>query len=157
MKRLVTEYDLKFYAYMKGMVNSLGLADKDHWWLINVFKAFPQKMKNVDLIANGNPLLLSTAEMCDLLEHDDFDWGTAIFSLIPSSYSREDIFAHPTPRPLYNVVEAIDSFNEPPRLRHPLAELEIYAVRSGSFIVVCHDDSEYVDRFKAAYPRGYSL
>ena len=154
MKRLISENDLKYYAYMKGVIKSLGLAERDYWWLINDVKAFPHKREYAELLEKNKTLLLTTEQMCDIVEQDDFNWGTAIFSLIPSSYSREDILSQDAPRSLHNAVEVLDGLLDEPRFQHPYAELEIYAVSSIAIILVCHDDSEYVDKFKAAYPRS---
>ena len=111
----------------------MGLADKDYLWLISDIEAYPRKKDYQELLDNNMYLLLTTKDLVAMLDDDDFQWIWAVFSAIPSSYQKEEILKFDLP-----YVENFEDgkYNphlDEPKLQHPYAEFELYAVDSSCF------------------------
>lgn len=150
MKRLYSKRDFKFYTYLKQVLFDLGLADKDYLWLISDIEAYPREKEHQALL-NREYLLLTTKELLDLLEAEDFQWIWAVFSGIPSRYQKEDILQFDLP-----CVETIEpgKYNphtDKPQFQHPYAEFEIYAVDS-SYMFLISDREALLRAFREKYP-----
>ena len=152
MKRLYSKQDFKHYTFLKKILFDLHLNDQDYWWLISDIGAYPRQTENQALLNNNNYLLLRTNELMDILEAEDFQWIWAVFSVIPCHYLKEDILKFDLPyvenfeKGRYN--PAIDE----PKLQHPYAEFELYAVDS-SYMFVISDNEELLLKFKKNYPK----
>ena len=144
MKRIYSEKDLKSYTYMGRILSDLDLDKKDYLWLISNIEAYPQNKKYQKLINGKSYLLLTTSELISMLKEEDFQWIWAVFSAIPSSYTKEDILKYNLP-----CLECIDDVT---KIQHPFAELEIYAVDS-SYMLMVSDSDELIDKFKKCYPK----
>ena len=152
MKRIYSKKDFKYYTAMGQVLSDLKLDTKDYWWLISDIQACPRKKEYQDLIGDNYFLLLSTSELVNMLKDEDFQWIWAVFSAIPSTYEKEDILNFDLP-----YLEDFDEgrynpYVDEPKIQHPYAELEIYAVDS-SYMFLITDDEELIDRFKMCYPR----
>lgn len=149
MKRVYSIRDFKSYTILKQVLRDLELVDKNYLWLISDIEAYPRKEKYESMV-QGDYLLMSTTELVDMLEEDDFQWVWAVFSAIPSIYKREDILKFDLPY----VQELNDDYNPhvyEPKIQHPYAEFEIYAVDS-SYMFMISDNEELIERFKKSYP-----
>ena len=152
MKRLYCEKEFKYYTFLRQILLDLDLVDKDYLWLISDIEAYPKKREIRELL-NSNPyLLFDTKELVDLLEEDDFQWVWAVFSAIPTHYKKEDILKFNLPH-----VENFESgkYNlhiDRPKLQHPYAEFEFYAVDS-SYLFMISDNEELISKFKKSYPK----
>ena len=80
MKRLYCEKEYEYYTFLKQILLDLELADKDYLWLISDIEAYPRKREYQELLDNNIYLLLSTKELIDMLEDDDFQW---IYKILP--------------------------------------------------------------------------
>ena len=152
MKRVYCEKEFKYYTFLKQILLDLGLADKDYLWLISDIEAYPRKKEYQDLLENNTHLLLSTKELVDMLETDDFQCIWAVFSAIPACYQKEDILKYNLP-----YVENFEngSYNphiDEPKLQHPYAEFELYAVDS-SYMFMVSDNEALISKFKKSYPK----
>ena len=150
MKRIYSKKHFKYYTMLKQILYDLELVDKDFWWLISDIEAYPQKEKYEDLVQEEY-LLMNTGELTEMLEEDDFQWVWAVFSVISSNYTKEDILQFDLP-----CVENLDDteynpHEDIPKMQHPYAELEIYAVDS-SYMFMITDNEELICRFKKSYP-----
>ena len=97
MRRLQSRKDLHGYTYMKEILQNLELTNKDYWWLISDIEAYPQKEKYMNILDGNDYLLLSTKDLVDMVEYENFQWIWAVFSAIPSKYSKEDILKYELP------------------------------------------------------------
>ena len=150
MKRIYSKKHFKYYTMLKQILYDLELVDKNYWWLISDVEAYPQKEKYEDMLQEEY-LLINTNELVEMLEEDDFQWVWAVFSVIPSNYTKEDILQFELP-----CVENLDDkkynpHEDIPKMQHPYAELEIYAVDS-SYMFMITDNEELICRFKKSYP-----
>ena len=152
MKRLYCEDEFEYFTHLKQILFDLDLVDKDYLWLISDIEAYPRKREYQELLDNNTYLLLSTKELLDMLEDDDFQWIWAVFSAIPSRYSKEDILKFDLP-----YVETIengkyDPHIDKPKIQHPFADFELYAVDS-SYMFMISDNEEIISTFKKSYPK----
>lgn len=152
MKRVYCKKEFKYYTFLKQILLDLDLVDKDYLWLISDIEAYPRKREYKQLLTNNIYLLLNTKELLDMLEDDDFQWIWAVFSAIPSSYQKEEILKLDLP-----YVENLEKgkYNphiDEPKLQHPYAEFELYAVDS-SYMFIISDNEELISKFKKSYPK----
>ena len=152
LKRVYCKKEFKYYTFLKQILLDLDLVDKDYLWLISDIEAYPRKREYQQLLTNNIYLLLNTKELLDMLEDDDFQWIWAVFSAIPSSYQKEEILKLDLP-----YVENLEKgkYNphiDEPKLQHPYAEFELYAVDS-SYMFMVSDNEELISKFKKSYPK----
>ena len=95
--------------------------------------------------------MITTADLLKMLEEDDFQWVWAIFSVIPSKYTEEEILNYELPHLQYIDEGEYNPYIDTPKLQHPLAEFELYAEDSSSMFLIS-DDEELLNKFKSAYP-----
>ena len=152
MKRLYCEYEFKYYTFLQQSLLDLDLTDQDYLWLISDIEAYPRKKEYQDLLENNTYLLLSTKELVDMLECDDFQWIWAVFSAIPPRYRKEDILKFDLPY-VQNVEKGkYNPHTDKPKLQHPYAEFEIYAVDS-SYMFMISNNEVLISKFKRCYPK----
>ena len=152
MKRLCSQGDYKWYTHFKQVLYDLELYNKQYLWLINDIVAYPRKEKYQELLDSNEYLLLTTSELVNILEEDDFQWIWAVFSAIPDKYQKEDILQFDLPY-VENIAEGkYNPHIDEPKLQHPYADFEIYAVDS-SYMFIITDDSEIISKFQKKYPR----
>ena len=150
MKRLQSRKDLSGYTMMRQVLINLDLTNKDYIWLVTDIEAYPTNEKLNNLISNNDYLLLTTKELVDILNEEDFQWIWAVFSAIPSSYSKEEILKYDLPV-IQPISKEYDPFGGNPKVQHPLAVFEIGAWdSSGMFLVT--DDENLLAKFKKSYP-----
>jgi hypothetical protein len=152
MKRLYIRHAYEIYTRLKQVLIDLDLKNKDYLWLISDIEAYPRKKEYEELLENNSYLLLTTKELIDMLEADDFQWVWAVFSAIPSCFQKEDILKFDLP-----YVENFEKgkYNPhigEPKLQHPYAEFELYAVDS-SYMFMISDNEELISKFKKSYPK----
>lgn len=150
MLRVFSKHEFEYYTMLKQILIDLDLINKNYMWLISDIEAYPTKDKYKELVENDY-LLMNTSELVKMLEEDDFQWIWAVFSAIPSTYKKEDILKFDLPYIRDTDVEKYDPHNDAPRLQHPYAEFEIYAVDS-SYIFMISDNEDMINRFKESYP-----
>ena len=85
-----------------------------------------------------------------MLEEDDFQWVWAVFSAIPLHYKKEDILKFDLPY-IQELKDDYNPYEDEPKIQHPYAEFEIYAVDS-SYMFLISDNEELIERFKKSYP-----
>ena len=120
-------------------------------WLISDIEAYPTKDKYKGIIENSY-LLMSTNELVKMLEEDDFQWIWAVFSAIPSRYQKEDILKFDLPY-VDNCEEGkYNPHTDEPKLQHPYAEFEIYAVDS-SYMFMISNNEALISQFQKCYPK----
>ena len=150
MKRFQSRKDLSGYTMMRQVLINLNLTNKDYIWLVTDIEAYPTNEKLNNLISNNDYLLLTTKELVDILNEEDFQWIWAVFSAIPSSYSKEEILKYDLPF-IQPISKEYDPFGSNPKVQHPLAVFEIGAWDcSGMFLVT--DDENLLAKFKKSYP-----
>ena len=152
MKRLISQKDLKYYTYLRQVLLNLQLANKDHWWLISDITAYPKTPKYAQMIDQRVYLLLRTSQLMEMLENDDFQWIWAVFSGIPGTYREEEILQYALPH--LEIIEQgqYNPYADEPKLQHPLAEFELYAVDS-SYMFFITENEDLLAQFQKAYPR----
>ena len=150
MFRVFSEHYFEYYTMLKQILIDLDLINKNYMWLISDIEAYPTKDKYKGIIENPY-LLMSTNELVKMLEEDDFQWIWAVFSAIPSTYKKEDILKFDLPYIRDIDAGMYDPHNDTPRLQHPYAEFELYAVDS-SYIFMISDNEDIINRFKKSYP-----
>ena len=151
MERVISTEDFEHYTYLKQILSDLDLTDKEFWWLISDLEAYPQKKEYEELLYRDSYLLIKNSEFVQMLNENDFQWVWGVFSAIPSKYSKEEILEYDLPR-----LQIIDEgnynpYSDEPRLQHPLAEFELYAVDSTDMFVIASGD--LINRFKKSYPK----
>ena len=154
MKKVISKKDFKCYTKLRKIVYDLELADKEYWWLICDIEAYPRKEKYQKSIYSEEYLLVKTFDLMKMLEEDDFQWIWAVFSVIPSYYTKEEILKHKLPK-LQSIDEENGEYNpytDAPQLQHPLAEFELYAEDSSSMFLIS-DNEDLLNRFKKVYPK----
>lgn len=152
MKRLYSTKDFKWYTLFKQVLYDLELHDKNYLWLISDIEAYPTREKYQELLYNNEYLLLTTGELVDMLEEDDFQWVWAVFSAIPNMYEKEDILRFDLPY-IENIEEGqYNPHTDEPKLQHPCADFEIYAVDSSCMFIIS-DDTDIISKFQKSYPR----
>lgn len=150
MKRYISEKEEKYYTHMLKLINAIGGRDLNYNWLITDIEAYPQDNGELDkLITESKYLFLSTDEMINILEKNDFQWIWAVFSLIPKKYSKEEILKFEMPFAENNN----DIYEDDPIIQHPLAEIEIDAVDS-TFVQIISNDNRIMELFKKVYPNA---
>ena len=152
MKRLYCNHEFRYYTQLKQVLLDLGLADQDYLWLISDFEAYPMKKEYQELLNNSTYLLLSTKELMNMLEADDFQWIWAVFSAIPSHHQKDDIVKQGLPYVDHFEKGQYNPHTDPPKLQHPYADFELYAVDSTCLFMITENDS-LISRFKKSYPK----
>lgn len=148
MKILFSNKDCDGYTLMKQVLINLGLDKSDYNWLITDIEAYPNCNKYEKLITDSEFLFLSTNELMNMLEEDDFQWIWAIFSAIPSKYNRDEVLKYNLPDFSFAYVS---NNSISPVLQHPLAEIELDAFdSSGLFLITELED--VLECFKTNYP-----
>ena len=152
MERVISRKDFKYYTMLKHILFDLELANKECWWLISDIEAYPSKKEHEEMIYREDYLLISTSELVKILEDDNFQWVWAVFSVIPFHYNKEDILSFELPYLQDITTGKYNPYIDTPKLQHPLAEFEIYAVDS-SYMFLISDNKELLTRFKRCYPQ----
>lgn len=155
MRRIRSEKDCEYYTFMKPVLFNLGLNNKDYTWLISDIDAIPRNEEILKAFDEEGYLLLSTKELVEMLEKEDFQWICAVFSAIPSKYSKEEILKYELPY-IDSFDERYDDYNpfgNNPKVQHPLAEFEICAWDSSGMFIVTEDES-LISKFKEKYPKS---
>lgn len=152
MKRLISTKDFDYYTKLKNILLDLELANKEYWWLISDIEAYPSKEEYQDFIYKEDYVLIKTSALLEILKEDDFQWIWAVFSVIPVDYTEEEILSYDLPRLQYIDEGDYDPYIDTPKLQHPLAEFELYAVDSSSMFLIS-DDEELLNKFKKTYPK----
>lgn len=152
MERVISTKDFKCYTKLKRIIFDLELADKEYWWLISEIEAYPEKEKYQELIYNEDYLLIKTSDLMKMLEDDDFQWVWAVFSVIPFTYTKDEILNHKLPHLQYIEDGEYNPYIDIPKLQHPLAEFELYAEDSSSMFLIS-DNEERLSLFKKSYPQ----
>ncbi len=152
MKRVWTSiyFDYLTPMSMRDVLANLQLDDSDYLWLISDIEAYPRKSEYYQLIENTSHILLSTKELVDMLDQDDFQWVWAVFSAIPTHYTAAEILSFKLPHIESFGKSDYNPYDDEPKLQHPYAELEIYCSEIGLALV--SDDDKLVDRFRKSYP-----
>lgn len=151
MERVISKKDFEYYTMLKKIIFDLELVDKEYWWLISNIEAYPEKEKYQKSIYNEDYLLIKTSDLMKMLEEDDFQWVWAVFSVIPLTYTNEEILKYQLPHFLCIEEGEYNPYTDSPKLQHPLAEFEIYAEDSSSMFLIS-DNEELLSRFKKSYP-----
>ena len=150
MKRYISEKEDKAYTYMLKILNGIGGTKLKYNWLITNIEAYPENNpKALKLIKENNYLFLSTKELMELLNENDFQWIWAVFSAIPECYNIEEIVK-------YNLPFADGNYGihkDEPIIQHPLAEIEI-DVEDSSSVTIVTKDNQIADLFKKIYPNA---
>ena len=154
MEKLISRKNYKFYTMMREILLDLELADKDYWWFINDVEAYPEKAE-FEALLDSDYILLKTSDLMEMLNEDDFQWIWGIFSAIPTKYSREEILQYDFPYVQFFDEGQYNPYCDEPRIQHPLAEFEIYAVDSSEMFIVT-DNEELIQRFKKCYGGHHS-
>ena len=152
MKRIVSDKDCKCYTKMKKVLEKLELTNKDYWWLISDAEFINAKNDSYDLFFNDGYELIKTADLVKILDKNDYQWIWGVFSAIPTKYSAEEILQYDLPYLQFFEEGEYNPYYDEPKLQHPLAEFEIYAVDSTEMFIVTGDE-KLIDRFKKNYPR----
>ena len=155
LKRIYSKHEFEYYTFLKQVLLDMDLIDKDYWWLICDIEANPEKGKYQKLLNNNSYLLLSTKELVNMLEEDDFQWIWAVFSAIPSHYQKEDILKFDLPCIENFEPKDDNSHTDELKLQHPYADFELYAVDS-SYMVLISDNEELISKFKKRQKRDIS-
>ena len=74
MKRLQSRKDLNGYTMMRQVLINLDLTNKDYIWLVTDIEAYPSNEKLNSIISNNDYLLLTTKELVNMLNEEDFQW-----------------------------------------------------------------------------------
>lgn len=150
MKRLQSRKDCKGYTLMRQLLINLELNNSDYNWLITDIEAYPQLEEINNLVCDKEFLILSTKELMDILYKEDFQWIWAVFSAIPTKYSKNEILKYELPH-IQPINRDDNPFDREPRIQHPLAEIEIGAWDSSGMFIVS-ENKELLGRFKKYYP-----
>ncbi len=151
MERVISKRDFKGYTLLRQILFDLELANKECWWLISNIEAYPSKKEYEEMIYKEDYLLMSTSDLIKMLEDEDFQWVWAVFSVIPFHHSKEDIVSFALPYLKDIETGQYNPCKDTPKLQHPLAKFELYAVDS-SYMFLISDDKELLTRFKRCYP-----
>ena len=149
MNKLISKNDFKYYTYLKQILIDLELTNKEYYWLISDIEAYP-KNKEYEELLKKDYVLLTTSELMKMLNEEDFQWIWAVFSVVPIDYTKEDILKYDLPYCASYYNQEYNPFDKEPRLQHPLAKFELYAVDS-TYIFIVTEDIELIDRFKKNY------
>ena len=155
MEKLISKYDLNGYTLLKNVLIDLNLINKDYTWLICDFEAVPNKKEIEEFIYKDEFLLISTSKLVEMLEEDNFQWIWGVFSAIPSKYSKEEILNSKLPHIQYYGSDEYNPYEDEPKLQHPLAEFELYAVDS-TYMFIVSNNNELLEQFKSKYPKFIS-
>lgn len=152
MKRIWSYNDFKYHTYMRSVLSNLHLDNSNYVWLISDIDAYPMEQKYQRLLNqnDGAFVLLTTNELVDMLDKDDFQWIFAVFSAIPSKYSKDEILSSKLPYIQSFTTGQYNPYEDPPKLQHPYAELEILCSESGLALV--SQDDKLIDTFRKCYP-----
>ncbi len=130
---------------MLEIIMALGGRDLKYKWLISNIEAYPDRKTILN-----DYLILSNAELIEMLSENDFQWIWAVFSAIPEKISNDEILKFELPSAdcnenIYKDDVAI--------IQHPLAEIEIAAEDSSSVFIVAKDE-QMAERFKKLFPKA---
>lgn len=142
MKKLISNNDEQYYAYLYKLINAIATISPNYNWLITNFEAYPQKKNYQKLLTKHNYLILSTEKFLEMLKNDDFQWIWGTFSAIPSKYSDNKILDN---------LSTITS-NDNVEIQHQLAEIEIGVVDSSSIYII--SSNKYIEIFREVYPNA---
>ncbi len=150
MKRYFSKNDRRFYTHMLEIIQALGGKDLPYKWLISSIEAYPVKKGTyADMVTSNEYLILSNAELLEMLTEEDFQWIWAVFSAIPEQRSDAEILGYALPS-----VDKEEIYKEDVAvIQHPLAELEIVAVDSSNAFIVARD-AQMAEKFKDLFPKA---
>ncbi len=145
MKRYISTKERKYYTFMLELIMALGGNDLKYKWLISDIEAYPDKETRLK-----DHLILSNAELIQMLSENNFQWIWAVFSAIPENVSNDEIlkFELPSAENNENIYK-----DDVAIIQHPLAEMEIVAMDSSSVFIVAKDE-QMAERFKKLFPKA---
>ena len=140
MRRIYSKKDCNGYTMMKSVLFNLELNNKSYTWLISDIEAYPQNDEIAKIFKGKEYIVLSTKELVEILEKEDFQWIWAVFSAIPSKHSNEEILQYDLPY-IEPINKEYNPFKDTPKVQHPLAEFEICAWDSSGMFLVSDDEN----------------
>ena len=152
MKRLCSKYDFKGYTLLKQVLYDLELSNQPYLWLISDIEAYPRNSEFCELLDQNDYLLLETSQLVQMLEIDDFQWVWGVFSAIPVVYGKKEIMQFDLPYVRDVQAGMYNPYTDQPKLQHPYAVLELYAVDS-AYLFMVTDNADFIARFKQKYPK----
>ena len=148
MKKLISKKDEKCYAFILKIIKSIQKVNSKYNWLISAIEAYPFDVygKMEKMLQDNEYLFLSTNELINMLEKNDFQWIWAVFSAIPNNYTIKDILKYKIPYIEDNKKIFTDTI-----IQHPLADIEM-VVEDGTSLSIVAKENKYLDVFKEIYP-----
>ncbi len=117
-----------FNTNMYKLMQEFKIKDLNYKWLITDIET------NEDELFNKEYIIIKHQDLMKLLEKNkDIQWIWAVFSLISSKYSDDDILKYILP----SITDSKDITNN---IKHPLAEIEIDCIDSSYAKIIFKDE-----------------
>lgn len=147
MKRYISKYDDEYYTNMLKLINCIGGRNLKYNWLITGIEAYPID-KDICKKLDNEYLILSNDELIDMLEKENFQWISAIFSAIPLDISEKEIlqYNYPSDKNIHL------SYKSSIEIQHPLANIEIDCIDSSYFAIIFKEEN-IEENFLENYPK----
>ena len=147
--RIMSSDDLNYYTEMLDVFKRLDLNDKNYKWLISDFEIYPQIEEINKIFKDKNELILSTKELLEILNKEDFQWIWGVLAAIPDNISNEKIINGGIP--CIRCINDYNPFIDKPKLQNKYSILELYSWDSnGLFLITKY--REIIENFKKSYP-----
>lgn len=147
----ILEKGEQFYSHILGILQAVEPLHEPFNWLVTDCECYPNDPMVGDMFSREY-CFLSGAELCALLEQDDFQWVWGVFSAFAKDVPLEEILMHPLPYADHNPA----FWKNPLTMQLPLAQIEIVAFDS-SLTLFFSKEQSYVDRFRQAFPLSEDL
>ena len=128
MKSYIYKDKNDFNTNMYKLMQEFKIKDLNYKWLITDIET------NEDELFNKEYIIIKHQDLMKLLEKNkDIQWIWAVFSLISSKYSDDDILKYILP----SITDSKDITNN---IKHPLAEIEIDCIDSSYAKIIFKDE-----------------
>ena len=142
------------YTYMPEVFETAGDIQKDYNWLITdawVASSDEQLQQFINIHQNSHTWMTGD-EMAELSADGVSQWLFAVLSGFPKHVTKEQVLEHELP-----FADGYNGFFENPvKIQHPLAEIEIVPYDSSLVLLISRDDS-IVERFISNMPFAEDL
>ena len=151
MKGVILNKGERGYSYFKQLFDKITVLSADYNWLISYPECYPRD-RELEKKMRKDYLWVSGKEMKNMFRLDDFQWIWGVLSGFPQNTLLKDILKYSLP-----YADGYPGFWENPvRLQHPLAEVEIVAWDSSCTLCIAKDKF-IIEEFVTIYNQAEDL
>lgn len=151
MKGLILNKGEPYYSYFGKLFKSVEELSKNYNWLISNAECYPQNLEFQERF-NMNYVWITGQELSQILCLEDFQWVWGVLSGFSNTTKLSEVLKRRLP-----YADGYTGFwQNPLKMQHPLAEVEIVAWDSSCSLFICKND-KIIEQIATVYSSAEDL